>query len=291
MLKLFHTFKDIVIYHWHVGDIPVYYCDENLLDESERGFWYTTDPEGQTPYNFDVRWILHADDNSDICYEFVSSMHNHAFASTVITIVDRSLRCTGGIHIRNKVTEDIEKRRQKDKKKLLAAKLGTEAEMSGGSGKFDVLATAGQGGSVDASFDTLEEAIAFVRDEWCSACFAVRYPDGTFYDWKGFAEPFSFGLAQEFWALVRRWKDATAFESSSTKLVNHPAYQQIIALGPPVVPLLLRQLRDNADHWSWALAMITGENPAPESASGKLYEVAEAWLQWGRQHGLISRTK
>jgi hypothetical protein len=58
----------------------------------------------------------------------------------------------------------------------------------------------------------------------------------------------------------------------------HPAYQQIIGLGPAGVPLLLRELEREPDHWFWALRAITGEDPVPEEARGRLREMAAAWL-------------
>lgn len=66
---------------------------------------------------------------------------------------------------------------------------------------------------------------------------------------------------------------------------NHPAYQEIIRLGPEVIPLLLRDLEENHTHWFTALEAITGTNPVPPSASGKIPEMAEAWLCWARKNG------
>lgn len=61
--------------------------------------------------------------------------------------------------------------------------LGTEAEMSDPSGRYDVFATQGQGGSIDASFDTLEEAVAFTDAHKGEANYAIRYPDGKWHEW------------------------------------------------------------------------------------------------------------
>lgn len=86
--------------------------------------------------------------------------------------------------------------------------------------------------------------------------------------------------------LVARWKSETQFESSSTKLFLHPAYQQIIGMGPEALPLLLGSLEEGPEHWSWALKAITGEDPVPESARGNLRQTADAWLTWARRAGL-----
>ena len=47
---------------------------------------------------------------------------------------------------------------------------------------------------------------------------------------------------QRFQELVLTWKRERGPHSSSAKLAEHPAYQQIIRMGPEVVPLLLREL-------------------------------------------------
>ncbi|HVS34782.1 MAG TPA: hypothetical protein VMS17_04315 [Gemmataceae bacterium] len=46
--------------------------------------------------------------------------------------------------------------------------------------------------------------------------------------------------------------------SSMAEAENHPAYQEIVRLGPDVVPLLLCDLAENHTHWFAALEAITG---------------------------------
>jgi hypothetical protein len=64
-----------------------------------------------------------------------------------------------------------------------------------------------------------------------------------------------------------------------------PSYQRIIGLGPAVLPLLLRELEREPDHWFWALKAIAGEDPVPGASRGKVREMARAWVEWGRQQG------
>ncbi len=90
---------------------------------------------------------------------------------------------------------------------------------------------------------------------------------------------------EKFRALAARWKAETSFTSSTTEMAMHPAYQQIIGMGPVVVPLLLRELEQNPDHWFWALRAITGADPVPEASRGRIKEMAEAWLRWGQEQG------
>jgi hypothetical protein len=86
---------------------------------------------------------------------------------------------------------------------------------------------------------------------------------------------------EQFETLARQWRTETALLSSSTALVNHPAYQAIIALGPPVIPLLLHDLEQEPIHWFEALEAITGENPVPREHWGHISEMRESWLAWG----------
>src|ERR1700730_3709463 len=90
---------------------------------------------------------------------------------------------------------------------------------------------------------------------------------------------------QRFLDLVALWKRERGPYSSSARLAEHPAYQQIIAMGPEVIPLLLRELEREPDHWFRALHGLTGADPVPPESRGKVREMAEAWLSWGREQG------
>jgi hypothetical protein len=93
-------------------------------------------------------------------------------------------------------------------------------------------------------------------------------------------------VAERFRELVGIWKAGTAPLSSATEMATHPAYQQIIGLGRDAVPLLLRELQREPDHWFWALKAITGVDPVEPRQRGQIGEMAEAWLRWAREQGL-----
>lgn len=59
-------------------------------------------------------------------------------------------------------------------------------------------------------------------------------------------------------------------------------------MGQAAVPLILEELWARPDHWGPALTAITGENPVPPEDAGRLGAMAQAWLQWGKDRGLIS---
>jgi hypothetical protein len=92
-------------------------------------------------------------------------------------------------------------------------------------------------------------------------------------------------VEQRFRFLADAWRDAVAYQSSSTIRNNHPAYREIIKLGPDVVPYLLRDLADNHTHWFCALREITGVDPVPSTVAGNIPRVVEAWLRWAKEHG------
>ena len=85
--------------------------------------------------------------------------------------------------------------------------------------------------------------------------------------------------------LVAKWRRDTDHISSITKTVMHPCYQTIMAMGPPAVTLILKELRDRGGHWFWALRFITQQNPADGCVE---FDAARlVWLEWGRREGYI----
>lgn len=80
--------------------------------------------------------------------------------------------------------------------------------------------------------------------------------------------------------LADQWEDETVFESVVTRKAMHPAYQRIIGMGRPAVPLILRRLRREPAQWFWALTAITGEDPA--RGEDTVEGAAAAWLNWSR---------
>jgi hypothetical protein len=70
-------------------------------------------------------------------------------------------------------------------------------------------------------------------------------------------------------------------------MARHPAYQQILELGPPVLPLLLRDLTHRPEHWFLALHALTGANPVASEDRGNLRAMAAAWIAWGHAAGYL----
>ena len=95
----------------------------------------------------------------------------------------------------------------------------------------------------------------------------------------------SSSLARKFQELAETWQRETRFFSFMQQRALNPAYQRIIGMGWVVVPLLLRELQRQPDHWLWALQAITGEEPARGTDS--LGAATKAWLSWGQDRGLL----
>jgi purine-nucleoside phosphorylase len=89
--------------------------------------------------------------------------------------------------------------------------------------------------------------------------------------------------------LADEWDYETRYLSNLGKATQFPSFRAIIALGWPVVPLILRDLQLKPSHLGYlALAELTGDDPPlPEEARGKVDEIAAVWIAWGLRRGLI----
>jgi hypothetical protein len=90
-------------------------------------------------------------------------------------------------------------------------------------------------------------------------------------------------LQTRFDELKQQWKKETAALSSVTAILLNKNYLSIIALGPVVVPLILKDLAEDLDHWFLALEVLTGhviELPGNKNMT----DHQAAWLAWGKEH-------
>jgi hypothetical protein len=94
-------------------------------------------------------------------------------------------------------------------------------------------------------------------------------------------------VEQRFRRLEAQWLADTAHHSSTTRIVRHPAFQEILRLGPAVIPYMLRDLEQRPRLWVWALPDITGANPVAPADAGNIGKMSAAWLQWARNSGML----
>ncbi len=92
--------------------------------------------------------------------------------------------------------------------------------------------------------------------------------------------------AERFRSLAKVWRNDTAHLSSIHDMVLHPAYQQIVGMGPQAVPLIIAELEREPGHWFWALRAITQEDPVPPEHRGNVAEMVRAWLRWAERRGI-----
>ena len=92
-------------------------------------------------------------------------------------------------------------------------------------------------------------------------------------------------IEARFAQLVKMMEPEMWIRSNSFSVAQHPAYQEIIAMGESAIPLIFRQMEDCAAHWFPALSAITGADPVPEEMRGNVEFIKDIWQQWGRENG------
>ena len=83
--------------------------------------------------------------------------------------------------------------------------------------------------------------------------------------------------------LVHKWREDVRFESSSTKITSHPAYELIISFGPVMVPFILDEVRKGDNHWSKALRILTEHTPSEDDRLNSK-KLRASWLRWADAH-------
>lgn len=146
----------------------------------------------------------------------------------------------------------------------------------------------------DAQHPRRNELQHWLRPDWKCEAMRSRYPEEVPEVAHAMAtvqsllvQPGESTLERTFTMLAGKWRADTALMSSATDMAMHPAYQRIIGMGHQVVPLILRELSREPDHWFWALTAITRENPVSPEDAGKIRKMTHMWLEYGKQRGLL----
>ena len=90
---------------------------------------------------------------------------------------------------------------------------------------------------------------------------------------------------ERFQKLADQWEYETLLLSSTDQITEHPAHQEIVGMGEPVVPLILERMKSQGGHWFHALHDITGADPVSPDDRGNITAMQEAWLNWGELNG------
>lgn len=95
-------------------------------------------------------------------------------------------------------------------------------------------------------------------------------------------------LQGQFNHLVELWKAGRGPTSTAVAMATHPAYKRIISMGRPALPMILKELSAHRDHWFIALGTIAGTNPVRAADRGNVARMADAWVAWGQEQGLLN---
>lgn len=94
-----------------------------------------------------------------------------------------------------------------------------------------------------------------------------------------------------FQVLSAMWAADTGHLSSVRQMARHPACQQIIDMGQDAIPLVLAEMAAgrHSVRWFWVLEKLTDHAVVvPEADQGRVDNIAELWLAWGREQGHLS---
>lgn len=94
-------------------------------------------------------------------------------------------------------------------------------------------------------------------------------------------------LEKTFTELATKWKRDTGTQSSIPAVVMHPAYLDIIGMGPDAIPFILRDLQGETSLWFTALRALAKTSPVKPEDAGNLKKMREAWLRWGKANGYL----
>jgi hypothetical protein len=90
-------------------------------------------------------------------------------------------------------------------------------------------------------------------------------------------------VRQQFDRLAGEWERRTRNMSSIGEIVSHKAYQDIIRMGEPVIPLILDRMSRKQSFWFHALMHIAKPDvdPVTPEMYGDMSVMTQAWLAWG----------
>lgn len=94
-------------------------------------------------------------------------------------------------------------------------------------------------------------------------------------------------LANRFQALAELWEQETGGHFLTIHRTKHPAFQQVVDMGPAVITLLLHRMHDHDAFWFEALKVITGEDPNRNTDPNSIVDIVDYWTYWGRRRGYL----
>lgn len=90
-------------------------------------------------------------------------------------------------------------------------------------------------------------------------------------------------VGSKFKALAEQWSQhcrSVMFSSNIDDYLNHPAYAQLVALGKPAIPFIMRSYLTDDLHWEFVLDDITGFHWIKDRHRFSPKLLKEQWLKW-----------
>lgn len=87
-------------------------------------------------------------------------------------------------------------------------------------------------------------------------------------------------LAEAFSCLLQEWNRDTMASSSPTQWWFHPAYQEILGMGPAALPLIMMEFEKNPARWTYALKNLARKDAA--EGAKDVDEMKAAWRRWSK---------
>lgn len=87
--------------------------------------------------------------------------------------------------------------------------------------------------------------------------------------------------------ILREQSNKYGYSSKILSFNDTEAYQSIIAIGKEALPTLLAELKESPDFWLlYILKDITGVDIVNDQNRGKIYQMAQAWVDWGKSQNI-----
>jgi hypothetical protein len=106
---------------------------------------------------------------------------------------------------------------------------------------------------------------------------------------RGRYEPRRQDYVDTFYAVLARWERETLLLSDPTQIQAHPSFSALAGLAKQTTPLIIQELRKGPSLLTWVLESGLGFRPYPESLSGNIQAITEAWIIWYEREGRESQ--
>ena len=88
-----------------------------------------------------------------------------------------------------------------------------------------------------------------------------------------------------FYSLLRQWNSETAFSSDPDEITANRSYQELIALGANITPLVVDELRRGPSVLVWLLDDMYNIQPYSSDETGNISAMSNAWIAWAVRNG------